>query len=95
MKPIMTDDLLDQVSRIYERARVEVLTLLRSHEPAEHSLMPPREWMSATQLAEYWQLYNEDNEPTTAGIFEVGEATGRQISATSRLHGRSPAIQPR
>ena len=32
MKPIMTNDLLDQVSRIYERARVEVLTLLRSHE---------------------------------------------------------------
>jgi hypothetical protein len=70
MKPIMTDDLLDQVSRIYERARVEVLTLLRSHEPAENSVMPPREWMSATQLAEYWQLYNEKNEPTTAGILK-------------------------
>ena len=70
MKPIMTDDLLDQVSRIYERARVEVLTLLRSHEPAEHSVMPPREWMSATQLAEYWQLYNENDEPTTAGILK-------------------------
>lgn len=55
-EPIMTDDLLDQVSRIYERARVEVLTLLRSHELAEHSVMPSREWMSATQLAEYWQL---------------------------------------
>jgi hypothetical protein len=66
----MTDDLLDQVSRIYERARVEVLTLLQSHEPAERSVMPPREWMSATQLAEYWQLYNENNEPTTAGILK-------------------------
>ena len=70
MKPIMTDDLLDQVSRIYERARVEVLTLLRSHEPAEQLVMPQREWMSATQLAEYWQLYNENNEPTTAGILK-------------------------
>jgi hypothetical protein len=70
MKPIMTNDLLDQVSRIYERARAEVLTLLRSSEPAEQPVMPPREWMSATQLAEYWQLYNENNEPTTAGILK-------------------------
>ena len=68
MKP-STDDLLDQVSRIYERARVEVLTLLRSHEPAEPVTLL-REWMSATQLAEYWQLYNENNEPTTAGILK-------------------------
>ena len=66
----MRDDLLDQVSRIYERARVEVLTLLRSHQPAEQSVIPPRKWMSATQLAEYWQLYNENNEPTIAGILK-------------------------
>jgi hypothetical protein len=26
--------------------------------------------MSATQLAEYWQLYNENDEPTTAGILK-------------------------
>jgi hypothetical protein len=70
MKPIMGDDLLDQVSRIYERAHDEVLTLLRSQEPAERPGTPPREWMSATQLAEYWQLYNENNEPTTAGILK-------------------------
>ena len=70
MKPIMTDDLLDQVSRIYERARVEVLTLLRSREPAAQPVMPQREWMSATQLAEYWQLYNENDEPTVAGILK-------------------------
>jgi hypothetical protein len=70
MEPIMRDDLLDQVSRIYERARVEVLTLLRSHEPAQRAVTLPREWMSATQLAEYWQLYNENDEPTTAGILK-------------------------
>jgi hypothetical protein len=70
MKPIMTDDLLDQVSRIYERTRDEVLTLIRSHEPAQHLATPPREWMSATQLAEYWQLYNDNDEPTTAGILK-------------------------
>ena len=70
VKPIMTDDLLDQVSRLYERAHDEVLTLLRSHAPAQQPATPPREWMSATQLAEYWQLYNENNEPTTAGILK-------------------------
>jgi len=26
--------------------------------------------MSATQLAEYWQLYNDKNESTTAGILK-------------------------
>jgi hypothetical protein len=70
MKPIMADDLLDQVSRIYERAHDEVLTLLRSREPAEQPVMPQREWMSAHQLAEYWQLYNESDEATTAGILK-------------------------
>jgi hypothetical protein len=70
MKRIMTDDLLDQVSRVYERAHDEVLTLIRSYEPAEHSMVPQREWMSATQLAEYWQLYNENDEPTTARILK-------------------------
>ena len=79
MKPIMTDDLLDQVSRIYERARVEVLTLLRSREPAEQSVMAPREWMSATQLAEYWQLYNDKNEPTTAGILKWSKRPADQF----------------
>ena len=70
MKRVLTDSLLDQVSRIYERAHDEVLTLIRSHEPVPHSMAPPREWMSATQLAEYWQLYNENNEPTIAGILK-------------------------
>ena len=70
MKRVLTDNLLDQVSRIYERAHDEVLTLLRSHEPAERPVTPLREWMSATQLAEYWQLYNENNEPTIAGILK-------------------------
>ena len=70
MKPIMTDDLLDQVSRIYERAHDEVLSLIRSHEPPLQAVTSPQEWMSATQLAEYWQLYNENDEPTIAGILK-------------------------
>ena len=66
----MTDELLTQVARVFERTKDELLMLLRSNEPAAKPITPPREWMSATQLAEYWQLYNENNEPTTAGILK-------------------------
>ena len=65
----MTEELMTQVSRIYERAQNETLALIQSR-PAEKIVVPAREWMSATQLAEYWQLCNEKNEPTTAGILK-------------------------
>ncbi len=65
----MTEELVTQVSRIYERAQNETLALIQSR-PAEKIDTPVREWMSATQLAEYWQLYNDKNEPTTAGILK-------------------------
>jgi len=64
-----TEELALQVSRIYERAQHETLALLQSR-PSQKELVPVREWMSATQLAEYWQLYNDKNEPTTAGILK-------------------------
>jgi hypothetical protein len=57
------------LTRIYERAQEETLALLKS-QPARQVIAPVREWMSATQLAEYWQLYNDKNEPTTAGILK-------------------------
>ncbi len=66
----MTDELLTQVARVCERTKDELLVLLRSYESAANPITPRREWMSATQLAEYWQLYNENNEPTTAGILK-------------------------
>ena len=56
-----------ELNRIYERAQEETLALLQSP-PTEQVTPPNREWMNATQLAEYWQLYNDKNEPTTAGI---------------------------
>lgn len=67
----MTEELLTQVSHIYERARNEMMTLFQS-QPQEKAMSPSpaREWMSATQLAEYWQLYNDKNEPTTAGLLK-------------------------
>lgn len=62
-------ELAEQVARIYERAQSETVALIQSR-PADKIATPVREWMSATQLAEYWQLYNDKNEPTTAGILK-------------------------
>jgi len=65
----MTDELADRVARICERTRSEVLELLQS-QPAEKAVVLLPDWMSAVQLAQYWQLYNDKNEPTTAGILK-------------------------
>ena len=64
-----TKELAAQVARIYEQAQSETLALIHSR-PAEKIDTPSREWMSAIQLAEYWQLYNDKSEPTTAGILK-------------------------
>jgi hypothetical protein len=62
------EELAAQVARIYERAQTETLALLQSR-PTE-VISESREWMNATDLAEYWQLYNDKHEPTTAGILK-------------------------
>jgi hypothetical protein len=64
-----TNELPAELNRIYERARRETLALLQSR-VTETAIVPSQEWMTATQLAEYWQLYNDKNEPTTAGILK-------------------------
>jgi hypothetical protein len=61
--------LVAELNRIYERAQEETLALLQSR-PTEELSPAVREWMNASQLAEYWQLYNDKNEPTTAGILK-------------------------
>jgi hypothetical protein len=63
------EDLAEQVVRIYQRAQTETLALMQ-YQPTEKTVTPLREWMSATQLAEYWQLLNDKSEPTTAGILK-------------------------
>ena len=63
------EELVAAVSHIYQRAQSETLGLLNSR-PIEKAISVSRDWMSATQLAEYWQLYNDKNEPTTAGILK-------------------------
>jgi len=65
----IADELADRVARICERTRSEVLELLQS-QPTEKAVLLMPDWMSAVQLAQYWQLYNDKNEPTTAGILK-------------------------
>jgi hypothetical protein len=65
----MTEEMAIQVARICERAQNELLALLQST-PAEKPAAQPQDWMSAIQLAEYWGLHNDKNEPTTSGILE-------------------------
>ena len=74
----ISQDLALRLSRIYERAQHETLALLQSR-PTQTVVMPVREWMSATQLAEYWQLYNDKNEPTTAGILKWSKRSPDQF----------------
>jgi hypothetical protein len=74
----ITEELASQVNRIYERAQHETLALLQSR-PTQKVVVPAREWMSATQLAEYWQLYNDKNEPTTAGILKWSKRPADQF----------------
>jgi CHAD domain-containing protein len=63
------EELATQLARIYERALNKTMALLQS-QPTNTIIAPLQEWMSATQLAEYWQLYNDKSEPTTAGILK-------------------------
>jgi hypothetical protein len=63
------ESLTVELNRIYERALEETIALLNSRQP-EPTTTIDREWMNATQLAEHWQLYNDKNEPTTAGILK-------------------------
>jgi len=65
----VTEELVTQVERIYERAKHETLRLLESR-PSQPSPVAAPDWMGPTQLAEYWQLYNDKDEPTTAGILK-------------------------
>lgn len=74
----MTEELVTQLVRIYERAKDETLALLQSA-PATETSAKTQEWMSAIQLAEYWQLYNDKNEPTTAGILKWSKRPSDQF----------------
>lgn len=72
MRHVMLDkDLEEKLTRLFERMSDEALTLLATQSATENVTPEPLpEWMTATQLARYWQLVNSKGEPTTAAIMK-------------------------
>jgi len=66
----MTPTMEEQIARICERARKELQTLVASQPVLTSPTTVSAEWMTATQLAEYWHLQNDRGEPTVAGIMK-------------------------
>lgn len=66
----MSEILEEQITRICERTRQELQTLIASQPLPMPTPTLSAEWMSAAQLAEYWHLHNDKGEPTTAGILK-------------------------
>ena len=59
------------IARICERARQELQALIEAQSPPMTTTASANaDWMTATQLAEYWQLHNDKGEPTVAGILK-------------------------
>ena len=70
----MLDEALDlkaKLADVLECASKEIIALVEAHGDVEKSLAEPlSEWMTAAQLARYWQLVNPSGEPITAGIMK-------------------------
>jgi hypothetical protein len=64
-------DLKAKIADVFECAAKEVIALIESDRDVEkNSAEPLLEWMTAGQLARYWQLVNANGEPITAGIMK-------------------------
>ncbi|MFN2533587.1 MAG: hypothetical protein ABR555_20090, partial [Pyrinomonadaceae bacterium] len=67
--PTMIDqnlDLKEKLASVIDRATQDAIALLLTRCEAEKpSAESKPEWMTATQLARYWQLVNSNGEPTT------------------------------
>ena len=64
-------DLQEKLTRVLDRATQDANALLLAQRETERPQAEPApEWMTASQLARYWQLVNSNGEPTTAGIMK-------------------------
>lgn len=64
-------DLKQKLNQLFDRTTLDAIALLLAEsEPERISSEPLLNWMTATQLARYWQLVNATGEPTTAGIMK-------------------------
>jgi hypothetical protein len=66
-----TSDLKEKLATVIDRATQDAIALLLAQREIEKPTAEPMpEWMTASQLARYWQLVNANGEPTTAGIIK-------------------------
>ena len=66
-----TLDLKEKLTRVLDRATHEAVALILAQpEPERTPAQSAPNWMTATQLACYWQLVNANGGPTTAGIMK-------------------------
>jgi hypothetical protein len=64
-------DLKEKLASVIDRATQDAIALLLAQREVERlPVEPSSEWMTASQLARYWQLVNSNGEPTTAGIMK-------------------------
>src|SRR5437867_12117017 len=64
-------NLKEKLTRVLDRATQDAIALLIAQREVESlPAGPTPEWMTASQLARYWQLVNGNGEPTTAGIIK-------------------------
>ena len=68
---MLEEDLKEKLIRLFDRMSTEAIALLALEpEVMKVSTEPLPEWMTATQLARYWQLVNAKGEPTSAAIMK-------------------------
>ena len=68
---MLDEDLKSKLNYEFDRAKQKVIALVLARCEAERSSSEPLpEWMTAAQLARYWQLVNANGEPITAGIMK-------------------------
>ncbi|SRR6266404_6975280 len=64
-------DLKQKLNELFDRTTLDAIALLLAESESE-KITPEQllDWMTASQLARYWQLVNVNGEPTTAGIMK-------------------------
>ena len=73
---MLDEDLKEKLISLFDRMSSDAIALLAIQpEVIKVSTEPLPEWMTATQLARYWQLVNAKGEPTSAAIMKWTKRT--------------------
>ena len=64
-------DLKQKLNQLFDRTTLDAIALLLAeYQPEKITPEPFLDWMTASQLARYWQLVNAQGEATTAAIMK-------------------------